>query len=176
MNQGTANGMGGWRKSRRCETAACVEMDVRGSVVLMRDSKDPDGTVLEFTLEEWDTFCADVRGAWDVKSVVDVLHFGDGSVRVARTDALARSLTFSHEEWDVFMTGMVDGEFDAPQPVSGEPRAVLLVGVESGLTDEAMDLLTTALEKVYVGKHGPNVYVLRGVTAFAALSPDSACR
>jgi len=176
MNQGTANGMGGWRKSRRCETAACVEMDVRGSVVLMRDSKDPDGTVLGFTREEWGTFCADVRGAWTGRRAVDVLHFGDGSVRVARSDALACSLTFTGEEWNTFVTGVRDGEFDALQPASSNPPATLLVGVESGLTDEAMDLLTTALEKVTVGKLGLDVYVLRGVTAFAVVPPETPWR
>jgi len=165
MNQGTANGMGGWLKSRRCETAACVEMDVRGSVVLMRDSKDPDGIVLEFTREEWGTFCADVRGAWTGRRAVDVLRFSDGGVRVARADWLACSLAFTGEEWDTFMTAVRDGEFDASAPTAAaKPLPLLFVGTDASVTEEDLAALREAFEKVITSVEG---HILRGVTSFA---------
>jgi hypothetical protein len=50
-----------WRRSRRCETANCVEAAAWGGGVAVRDSKDPDGPVLRFTMEEWTAFVAGVR-------------------------------------------------------------------------------------------------------------------
>jgi Domain of unknown function (DUF397) len=35
-------------------------VDLAGDAVLVRDSKDPDGAVLTFTVEEWDAFQAGV--------------------------------------------------------------------------------------------------------------------
>jgi hypothetical protein len=49
-----------WRKSRNsCVGNACVEIAFRQAPtinVLVRDSKDPDGPVLEFTPGEWSRF------------------------------------------------------------------------------------------------------------------------
>lgn len=46
-----------WRKSSYCDTYgdACVEVAFTGEV-LVRDSKDPDGAVLEFSPQSWDAF------------------------------------------------------------------------------------------------------------------------
>lgn len=38
-----------------CNDSACVEVQA-GSVVKIRDSKDPDGPVLTFTYQEWENF------------------------------------------------------------------------------------------------------------------------
>jgi hypothetical protein len=106
--------MDSWRKSTRCETAACVEVDAEHGDVLMRDSKDPDGLVLEFTAAEWSDFCTSARERRTWRSAVDVLSLTDGSVRVARAGALDRALTFTVEEWDMFEAGVRGGEFDDP--------------------------------------------------------------
>lgn len=114
---GAVGTMSSWRKTARCETAACVEVDTRAAAtVLMRDSKDPDGLVLEFTAAEWCDFCADVREARTWQSAVDVMSLADGTVRVAHADALDRALIFTVEEWDVFGDGVRAGEFDDLAP------------------------------------------------------------
>jgi len=45
-----------WRKSSRCGNAACVEVAKIAGQYLIRDSKDPAGTVLSFTEDEWTAF------------------------------------------------------------------------------------------------------------------------
>lgn len=45
-----------WVKSRRCDSNGCVEVMDREETVLMRNSQDPDGPVVEFTAEEWNEF------------------------------------------------------------------------------------------------------------------------
>ena len=54
-----------WRKASYSSTNGgnCVEVadNLRG-VVAVRDSKQPDGPVLAFTLDEWQVFCAAVKG------------------------------------------------------------------------------------------------------------------
>ncbi|HET8684598.1 MAG TPA: DUF397 domain-containing protein [Micromonosporaceae bacterium] len=50
-----------WRRSRRCESSACIEAALVGSDVAVRDSKHPDGPVLRFSLAEWDAFVDGVQ-------------------------------------------------------------------------------------------------------------------
>jgi|HubBroStandDraft_5_1064220.scaffolds.fasta_scaffold1752959_1 hypothetical protein len=45
---------------RACENGSCVEAGVE-RVVKVRDSKDPAGPVLEFTMTEWWQFTRGVR-------------------------------------------------------------------------------------------------------------------
>jgi hypothetical protein len=46
-----------WRKSIRSQAnGACVEAARVGDVIGVRDSKDPDGPVLRFTLREFEAF------------------------------------------------------------------------------------------------------------------------
>lgn len=53
----------GWRRSTVCGAGPeCVEVAARpGGGAAVRDSKDPDGSVLEFTAAEWAAFLAGVR-------------------------------------------------------------------------------------------------------------------
>jgi hypothetical protein len=52
-----------WRKSSLSDSADCVEVAfVERHQVLVRDSKDPDGPVLQFTGAEWKAFVAGARG------------------------------------------------------------------------------------------------------------------
>jgi hypothetical protein len=58
---------GGWFKSSYSNAGGCVEVNRLGILVLLRDSKDPDGPTLRFTREEWSAFLAGVRnGEFDL--------------------------------------------------------------------------------------------------------------
>lgn len=49
-----------------CESAHCVEVMVQKTQVKIRDSKNPDGPTLRFSLEEWEQFKYGVEhGAFD---------------------------------------------------------------------------------------------------------------
>jgi hypothetical protein len=50
-----------WRRSRRCDSGACIEVAHVGGGLAMRDSKDPGGPRLTFTVGEWRAFLAGVR-------------------------------------------------------------------------------------------------------------------
>jgi Domain of unknown function (DUF397) len=51
-----------WRKSPFCASGECAEAALRGGTVLVRDSKDPDGPILQFTPQAWQAF---IRGVDD---------------------------------------------------------------------------------------------------------------
>ena len=55
-----ANPKAGWIRSSTCESNTCIEVLLRPDQVLIRDSKNPDGAHLEFSLSEWQTFLAGV--------------------------------------------------------------------------------------------------------------------
>lgn len=56
--------MSEWR--RACESGHCIEVLTLRTKVKIRDSKDPDGPWLSFSLEEWDNFKEGIiRGAFD---------------------------------------------------------------------------------------------------------------
>jgi hypothetical protein len=62
-----------FRKSSRCASTACVEVDLTGTTVLARHSKNPDGSVLEFTPDEWRAFIAAAKaGEFDLPLAADV--------------------------------------------------------------------------------------------------------
>lgn len=77
--------MNEWRRSSHCDTFACVEVTFHKSTrsgpwtdncvevgtcdcgVQVRDSKDPEGTVLTFTTDEWTAFLAGAKdGEFDL--------------------------------------------------------------------------------------------------------------
>lgn len=45
-----------WQRSTRCNNATCVEVAHDETVVLVRDSKNPNGKRLSFSHEEWQAF------------------------------------------------------------------------------------------------------------------------
>jgi hypothetical protein len=54
-----------WRRSKRCDTSACVEVAADDRVGLLRDSKDP-GSVLTFGIESLRAFIAAAKdGRYD---------------------------------------------------------------------------------------------------------------
>jgi hypothetical protein len=50
-----------WRKSSKSEFGCCVEVAFGAGTVRLRNSRHPDGPVLEFPAAVWDAFVADVR-------------------------------------------------------------------------------------------------------------------
>jgi Domain of unknown function (DUF397) len=50
-----------WQRSRHCDAGQCVEAALIDGDVVVRDSKDPDGPILQFTASEWTAFLAGVR-------------------------------------------------------------------------------------------------------------------
>jgi len=50
-----------WRKSSASGTNGCVEVAFHDGRVTVRDSKDPTGAALEFSLVEWERFLVGVR-------------------------------------------------------------------------------------------------------------------
>lgn len=53
-----------WRKG--CDSVNCVEVRILKTIVKIRDSKNPGGPELRFTLEEWEQFKDGInRGAFD---------------------------------------------------------------------------------------------------------------
>jgi Domain of unknown function (DUF397) len=50
-----------WIRSRFCEASACVEAARIGDHIAVRDSKNPDGPILMFDRDEWETFVAGVQ-------------------------------------------------------------------------------------------------------------------
>ncbi|GAA2088302.1 DUF397 domain-containing protein [Actinomadura alba] len=60
----TSVGMPAWRKSRRSSDpaiAACVEVATIGEDRAVRDSKNPGGPHLAFSVAEWRTFMAAIK-------------------------------------------------------------------------------------------------------------------
>ncbi|MGH3945447.1 MAG: DUF397 domain-containing protein [Pseudonocardiaceae bacterium] len=45
-----------WKKSTASGSAGCVEVARTGEMLLVRDSKDPSGSVLTFSGAEWTAF------------------------------------------------------------------------------------------------------------------------
>jgi Domain of unknown function (DUF397) len=50
-----------WRKSSYCQSGECIEVSALDGVVLMRDSKDPHGSVLRYDTSEWQAFLRGIR-------------------------------------------------------------------------------------------------------------------
>jgi hypothetical protein len=54
-----------WRKASGSGLEGCVELASQ-TTILVRDSKDPDGPVLKYTVQEWIAFLAGAkRGEFD---------------------------------------------------------------------------------------------------------------
>jgi Domain of unknown function (DUF397) len=49
-----------WRKSSPCDPSECIEVANWGDRVLIRDSKDMAGSILDVRLNDWHTFIRDV--------------------------------------------------------------------------------------------------------------------
>lgn len=49
-----------WRKSSACLPRECVEVASHGGHILVRDSTDADGAVLEFGSDQWRNFILEI--------------------------------------------------------------------------------------------------------------------
>ncbi|GAA3292151.1 DUF397 domain-containing protein [Dactylosporangium vinaceum] len=52
-----------WRKSSKSSAGACVEVAVEGESAFVRDSRDPDGPVLTFSVAAFRAFVTGLRKA-----------------------------------------------------------------------------------------------------------------
>ena len=50
-----------WRTALRCNGGECVQVAPKGNVIIIRDSKSPDGPFLTYSRAEWKTFVEGVR-------------------------------------------------------------------------------------------------------------------
>jgi uncharacterized protein DUF397 len=50
-----------WHKSSFSQNSDCAEWRFSGDLVLLRDSKDPSGPVIQFTHAEWRAFVNGVK-------------------------------------------------------------------------------------------------------------------
>lgn len=64
-----------WRKSTRSNSGGCVEMALSDRVVLLRDSKRPEGPVLSVPPGAWAALLARVRNLADMTPLtLAILH------------------------------------------------------------------------------------------------------
>jgi hypothetical protein len=52
-----------WRKSTRSDSGGCLEVALDGGIVLVRDSKRPDGPILSISTFAWAVLLAQLRGS-----------------------------------------------------------------------------------------------------------------
>jgi uncharacterized protein DUF397 len=50
-----------WRIARNCNGGACIRVAPSGKMIVLGDSKNPDGPVLRYTRSEWGEFIAGVK-------------------------------------------------------------------------------------------------------------------
>jgi hypothetical protein len=50
-----------WRVARSCNGGNCVRVAPSGEMILIGDSKDPDGSVLAYNRAEWTAFVEGIR-------------------------------------------------------------------------------------------------------------------
>jgi len=110
----------GWFTSTRTNNGnQCVEIRFDGARVLIRDSKfrrhpanrPADEPVITVTASEWTAFLDVVLGgaAATAAAALTAVSLGDGRTTI-RGGAV--ELTYTPGEWDAFIAGARDGEFD----------------------------------------------------------------
>jgi len=52
-----------WRRSSRCANGTCLEVAFDSESVYLRDSKDPDGPVLQFSHSAWRDLVGDIKAS-----------------------------------------------------------------------------------------------------------------
>lgn len=96
-----------WRRAR-CDFGQCVEVATVSGAVAIRDSKNPDGPVLTYTAPAWQSLLAAVKAGTGHERVSDM-----PGGEVCLTDARLAHLHFTAAEWDAFVAGVRNGEFDS---------------------------------------------------------------
>lgn len=49
-----------WVKSSRCDSSQCVEVAAVADEVMIRDSKQPSGSILRISRSDWEAFAAGI--------------------------------------------------------------------------------------------------------------------
>jgi hypothetical protein len=110
--------------SAHCHGGTCVEVryDEDGGTVHVRNSRVPDGPVVTYADEEWDAFLARVKngeynraapGGPEAPDTAEVAFVATTEVRVRNTGMPGGPVAaFTSAEWDAFLAGAKDGEFD----------------------------------------------------------------
>jgi Domain of unknown function (DUF397) len=50
-----------WRRASFCASNECVEVTQRNGMIIMRNSREPSGRVLHYSIEEWQSFILGVK-------------------------------------------------------------------------------------------------------------------
>jgi hypothetical protein len=50
-----------WHRASFCATGECVEVTEQDGMILLRDSKHPDGGILQYRSEEWQAFVHGIK-------------------------------------------------------------------------------------------------------------------
>jgi hypothetical protein len=50
-----------WRTASRCTGGECVQVAQRDDAIILRDSTQPNGVVLDWTPGEWRSFISDIK-------------------------------------------------------------------------------------------------------------------
>ena len=103
----------------------CVEVKHTGDTVFIRDSKylrnpanDPTAQpIIQVPANEWSTFLVAITAGTAVANgaIPAVEHHADGQITLRGSDGIA--LTYTSSEWDAFLAGVHDREFDRPVAV-----------------------------------------------------------
>jgi hypothetical protein len=57
----TTLGTMAWRVARSCQGGACVSVAPAEGMILIGNSKDPDGAAMSYTVDEWREFVTGVK-------------------------------------------------------------------------------------------------------------------
>ncbi|GAA5106591.1 DUF397 domain-containing protein [Nocardia iowensis] len=107
-----------WFTSTRSNNGnQCVEVRFDGDAVLIRDSKyrrnpanrPADEPVITVTAREWTTFLDTLRLRERTPGVLTAHTAADGHTTLRHGDTV---LDYTPQEWDAFLLGVRDGEFD----------------------------------------------------------------
>jgi len=111
----------GWFTSSRSNNGnQCVEVRFDAGDVWIRDSKYHRGAagdaaaqpVLSVSAAEWDDLVTRLRAGGPIPGLITENARGDVELRRGST-----VLSFTRAEWEAFLAGVADGEFDrVPQP------------------------------------------------------------
>ncbi|MBF6469517.1 DUF397 domain-containing protein [Nocardia beijingensis] len=108
----------GWFTSTRSNNGnQCVEVRFAGDAVLIRDSKyrrnpanrPAEEPVITVTVAEWTAFLEALRTRGRSNGELGAHPAADGHIALRHRGT---TLTYTPEEWDAFLLGAHDGEFD----------------------------------------------------------------
>ncbi|GAA4849452.1 hypothetical protein GCM10025787_35440 [Saccharopolyspora rosea] len=107
----------GWFKSSFSNPAQdCVEANFAGDTVYVRDSKDKGGPILTIPATHWPSLLDEVAGRAPSGSnrAVRITHRADGGTDLKALMGPAVNLSYTATEWDAFVAGVLDAQFDLP--------------------------------------------------------------